>query len=90
MKAEPHHQDLRADLQSPSAELLHTLRVGADVLQKLFYWEGVLLTAYIDVRGQVLQYINRNSHRLFQQVLLLPIVIQMLSDLHQMAHTIGT
>ncbi len=56
--AEPHHQDFRADLQSPSAELLQTLRVGADVLQKLFYWVGVLLTAHIDVHGQVLQYMK--------------------------------
>lgn len=57
--AEHHRQDLQADLQSPSAELLHTLRVGAHVLQKLCDWVGVLLAAYIDVHGQVLKYMKK-------------------------------
>lgn len=35
--AKPHQQDFRVNLQSPSADLLHTFRVGADVLQKLLY-----------------------------------------------------
>ncbi len=52
--AETHHQDLGGDLQSPSAQLLQTLWVAADVFQKLFDGVSVLLTAHIDVHRQVL------------------------------------
>lgn len=32
LRAEPHHHHFRVNFQSPPAELLLTLRIGADVL----------------------------------------------------------